>query len=205
MPEQSPTTESKAATTPSVDLFGAGTGADIHFSVWNLFHVLWFPYVHFSVICLFLSPHTSWFVPHSGMMTVHVPTRSVLDCRCGCFFIYAVFLPATLTLFFAPPTSTFFLLSRILPLACFGKLDLPAVSRGPSPLPELAPAGDIVTGEFSCFTFTASQSPFLLLMKCAARRQTWLNMKSFAWSWCLHAQAHQSKTKSCKLQGCGYN
>ena len=33
MPEQSPTTESKAATTPSVDLFGAGTGVDIHFSV----------------------------------------------------------------------------------------------------------------------------------------------------------------------------
>uniref|UniRef100_UPI003AABD59B clathrin coat assembly protein AP180-like isoform X2 n=1 Tax=Centroberyx gerrardi TaxID=166262 RepID=UPI003AABD59B len=27
--------------------------------------------------------------------------------------------------------------------------DLPAVSRGPSPLPELAPVGDIVTGEFS--------------------------------------------------------
>lgn len=33
MPEQSPTTESKAATTPSVDLFGAGTGVEIHFSV----------------------------------------------------------------------------------------------------------------------------------------------------------------------------
>lgn len=33
MPEQSPTTESKAATTPSVDLFGAGTGVDMHFSV----------------------------------------------------------------------------------------------------------------------------------------------------------------------------
>lgn len=37
MPAQSPTTESKAATTPSVDLFGAGTRVEIHFSVWNLF------------------------------------------------------------------------------------------------------------------------------------------------------------------------
>lgn len=37
MPAQSPTTESKAATTPSVDLFGAGTRVEIHYSVWNLF------------------------------------------------------------------------------------------------------------------------------------------------------------------------
>lgn len=36
MPAQSPPTESKAATTPSVDLFGAGTRVEIHFSVWNL-------------------------------------------------------------------------------------------------------------------------------------------------------------------------
>ena len=35
MPEQSPTTESKAATTPSVDLFGAGTRVDIHFCVYG--------------------------------------------------------------------------------------------------------------------------------------------------------------------------
>lgn len=35
----------------------------------------------------------------------------------------------------------------ILALACVGKLDLPAVSRGPSPLPEPPPVGDIVTGE----------------------------------------------------------
>lgn len=90
MPEQSPTTESKAATTPSVDLFGAGTGADIHFSVWNLFHLLWFPYVHSSVDCFFFYffIFTCWFVPHSGMRIVHVPTCSVLDCRsrsCSCF------------------------------------------------------------------------------------------------------------------------
>lgn len=57
-----------------------------------------------------------------------------------------------------------FLLSRVLPLACVGKLDLPAVSRGPSPLPEPAPAGDIVSGELSCFIFTASlfSLPFFL-------------------------------------------
>lgn len=55
--------------------------------------------------------------------------------------------------FFASRPPWFFLfLSRTLPLACVGKLDLPAVSRGPSPLPEPAPAGDIVTGELSCFT-----------------------------------------------------
>jgi hypothetical protein len=30
MPEQSPSAESKAATTPSVDLFGSGTGAHVH-------------------------------------------------------------------------------------------------------------------------------------------------------------------------------
>lgn len=50
------------------------------------------------------------------------------------------------------------LLSGVLPLACVGILDLPAVSRGPSPLPEPAPAGDIVTGELSCCTFAPSVS-----------------------------------------------
>lgn len=105
---------------------------------------------------------TSWFVPHSGMTTVHASHSSSTGLSLWLLSFYAlIFLPATLMLFFAPPTSTVFLLSRILPLACVGKLDLPAVSRGPSPLPEPAPAGDIVTGELSCFTFTASLFPFL--------------------------------------------
>lgn len=49
MPEQSPTTESKAATTPSVDLFGAGTGVDIHFSVCGTSSSLFF----WGLFCLF--------------------------------------------------------------------------------------------------------------------------------------------------------
>lgn len=83
------------------------------------------------------------------------------------FFLCFIFLPATLMLFFFLPNLHGFLLSRILPLACVGKLDLPAVSRGPSPLPEPAPAGDIVTGESSCFTFTASLFPFLFYEGCS--------------------------------------
>lgn len=84
------------------------------------------------------------------------------------FFLCFIFLPAMLMLFFFfLPNLHGFLLSRILPLACVGKLDLPAVSRGPSPLPEPAPAGDIVTGESSCFTFTASLFPFLFYEGCS--------------------------------------
>ncbi|XP_041844538.1 clathrin coat assembly protein AP180-like, partial [Melanotaenia boesemani] len=52
-----------------------------------------------------------------------------------------------------------FLLSGVLPLACVGKLDLPAVSRGPSPLPEPAPAGDIVTDTFSSPAPTPTPAP----------------------------------------------
>lgn len=73
MPEQSPTTESKAATTPSVDLFGAGTGADIHLSVCGTYSS---PLV--SMLSL-LCPHF-FFPTRLGLSlivvrTVHVPTR----------------------------------------------------------------------------------------------------------------------------------
>lgn len=147
-PEQSPTTESKAATTPSVDLFGSGTGVDIHFSlsVWNLLISSGY-HTSTPLSTVLFSPHTSWFVPHSALRPVHVNPRveswSVLVAAC---YLCCFFLPALLILFFAPQPPRF-LLSCILPLACVGKLDLPAVSRGPSPLPEPAPAGDIVTGE----------------------------------------------------------
>ncbi|XP_039476038.1 clathrin coat assembly protein AP180 isoform X4 [Oreochromis aureus] len=70
--------------------------------------------------------------------------------------------------------------------------DLPAVSRGPSPLPEPAPAGDIVTGESSCFTFTASLFPFLFYEGCS---QT---------SFCMVLGSATSTSKGCTLQGCGY-
>lgn len=45
MPEQSPTTESKAATTPSVDLFGAGTPVDMVSVCVERVYLLWFPCV----------------------------------------------------------------------------------------------------------------------------------------------------------------
>uniref|UniRef100_A0A7N8Y5G1 Clathrin coat assembly protein AP180 n=1 Tax=Mastacembelus armatus TaxID=205130 RepID=A0A7N8Y5G1_9TELE len=73
MPEQSPTTESKAATTPSVDLFGAGTGVDMHFCLCGTTSS---PLVSIHpLLCqlFFFHPYMSWFVPHSGMTTVHVP------------------------------------------------------------------------------------------------------------------------------------
>nr|XP_019946554.1 PREDICTED: clathrin coat assembly protein AP180 isoform X10 [Paralichthys olivaceus] len=41
----------------------------------------------------------------------------------------------------------------------FGGSDLPAVSRGPSPLPELAPAGDIVTDSFTSPAPAAAAPP----------------------------------------------
>lgn len=61
MPAQSPSTEPKAATTPSVDLFGAGTGVDIHYSLCGTS-----PSLLVSIRLLLLSHlffHTSWFVP----------------------------------------------------------------------------------------------------------------------------------------------
>lgn len=106
MPEQSPTTESKAATTPSVDLFGAGTGVDIHFSVCGTSSSLLVSIP--PLLCqLFFSPHTSWFVPHSGMRTVHVTHSSNLGLSLWLLSIPAVFLPATLILFFAPQPPRF--------------------------------------------------------------------------------------------------
>uniref|UniRef100_A0A674MFX0 Synaptosome associated protein 91 n=1 Tax=Takifugu rubripes TaxID=31033 RepID=A0A674MFX0_TAKRU len=72
MPAQSPTTESKAATTPSVDLFGAGTRVEIHFSVWNLFISPGFC----ASTPLPPPPHMSWFVSHCGLRIVHVTHSS---------------------------------------------------------------------------------------------------------------------------------
>lgn len=130
-------------------------------------HLLWFLYVHSSVSCSFSSP--LGLSPHSGMwqLCMH-PTRQLPDNRCGCFLsmLYLSTCHANAFFFFLPNLHGF-LLSRILPLACVGKLDLPAVSRGPSPLPEPAPAGDIVTGESSCFTFTASLFSFLFYEGCS--------------------------------------
>lgn len=117
MPEQSPTTESKAATTPSVDLFGAGTGAEIHFSVSGTPSSppgFVMPLTYLSVLNLPHPPpprpaliriHSSWFVPHRAMRTVHVSPLVRLS---RTFIVAALYLrraslPPTLILFFAPP------------------------------------------------------------------------------------------------------
>lgn len=133
MPEQSPTTESKAATTPSVDLFGAGTGVEIHFSVSGT------P----SSPLVFVMPLTSLSVlnlppPSSESTRLGLsPPSCYENCACdplvrswtfilAAFCLRWAFLPPTLILFFAPPASVLSLfLSRTLPLCLRGLIRPP--------------------------------------------------------------------------------
>jgi len=69
MPEQSSSTEPKA-TTPSVDLFGAGTGVDSHTSIERLVSSS----LTFLLCHLFFLPTPSWFVLIVECGLVHVCT-----------------------------------------------------------------------------------------------------------------------------------
>lgn len=185
MPEQSPTTESKAATTPSVDLFGAGTRVDIHLSVCGAPPS---PLVSkCPLLCqLFFHTRPGLSPPPYPIVVWEMcmqPTRRAPDCCCG-FLCCVSICHANVFLCSSISTVFFFLVPWL--FACAGKLDLPAVSRGPSPLPEPALAGDIVTGEFCCFIFTASLFSTPSSMRRATRQVLFIFL---AWYWCLHAHA----------------
>lgn len=142
-----------------------------------------------TLLSALFSPHTSWFVPHRAMRSVHVTHPSVVERPCGCFLSTLCLSTCHANTFLCSPDPHGFLLSRVLPHACLGNSDLPAVSRGPSPLPEPAAAGDIMTGEFS-----------LLYLCCISSVQpAWTSRDScFAWSWWLHAHAHARQSCASK-------
>jgi len=133
MPEQSSSTEPKA-TTPSVDLFGAGTGVDSHTSIERLVSsLLVSPF--FFLICFFFA-HSVLVCPHSGMWTcacLHPQKHDSVLFTGFCTLLISLLLHFILHFLF---------------LLWLGLEDLPAVSRGPSPLPEASVTGDLLSGEY---------------------------------------------------------
>lgn len=106
MPEQSPTTESKAATTPSVDLFGAGTRVDIVSLCVGHLHLFWFLCLCSSVSCFF--PPTCLGFPPIVFYTCACNSRGKLwIVLVAAFCLCCLIIPTTLTLFFAPQPPRF--------------------------------------------------------------------------------------------------
>uniref|UniRef100_A0A8C2CSM1 Uncharacterized protein n=1 Tax=Cyprinus carpio TaxID=7962 RepID=A0A8C2CSM1_CYPCA len=100
-----------------------------------LLNVLSFLVSSFFFLICFLG-HTVLVCPHSGTWTCACLRPPKLD---SVFFLCLCSLVISLLLRF---------LLHFLLLLCFGLKDLPAVSRGPSPLPEASVTGDLLSDSF---------------------------------------------------------